>query len=397
METGNEVKKESKIFDIGLKLLLTFVALIVTPIVSFLSLIIVSAFAYHIKYFVAFLFPLLVFPIIWLKWKNKWKWFLIWLGITFVYLCVSAISYITITNSILKDEEYSHYYLYYTPSNNIGSKIASLNEESTLKLQDDFPIINGAESFIPFVSSCIKAVYPKDMVKSGSFDDVYGNYYALVSKGIDILIERVPNSRDIDTIQKYQEEGTNLKYTPIGYDPFVFFVHKDNPVDSLTVEQIKGIYSGEITNWKEVGGQDIPIKAYQQTDGFDNQSMLKKIMGNTPLMPVIPEYTPPFAQRPPWDIPADYRNDKDAIGFYYGYYITNTLDKGYAKNLKILKINGVSATGENIRCGAYPFYSPIYAVTYEGNPNKNVDILITWMLSEQGQELLSKSGCISLY
>jgi len=67
---------------------------------------------------------------------------------------------------------------------------------------------------------------------------------------------------------EYAEEcGTTFKYTQIGTEAFVFFVHKDNPIDSLTVEQIKGIYSGEITNWSEVGGDDEKIVAFQRNEG----------------------------------------------------------------------------------------------------------------------------------
>ena len=51
-------------------------------------------------------------------------------------------------------------------------------------------------------------------------------------------------------------QNTEFEYTEIGKEGFIFFVNKDNPITSLTSEQIKGIYSGKITNWKEVGGKD---------------------------------------------------------------------------------------------------------------------------------------------
>ena len=65
-------------------------------------------------------------------------------------------------------------------------------------------------------------------------------------------------------------------------------------------------------------------------------------------------------------------------------------------NVKVLKINGIEPTNENVRNGNYPITTPIYAVTYEGNPNKNVDIFIDWVLGPQGQELLEKSGYVGI-
>ncbi|WP_279401693.1 substrate-binding domain-containing protein [Piscibacillus salipiscarius] len=74
----------------------------------------------------------------------------------------------------------------------------------------------------------------------------------------------------------FEREDKALNMTPIGREAFVFFVHADNPVDSLKVEEIQGIYSGNITNWKEVGGEDVEIRAFQRPEGSGSQTMLKR-------------------------------------------------------------------------------------------------------------------------
>ena len=81
-----------------------------------------------------------------------------------------------------------------------------------------------------------------------------------------------------------RDRGVEFEYTPVGREGFVFLVNASNPVDSLTIEQVKGIYSGKITTWKEVGGNDEPIQAYQRNSNSGSQSMMVRFMGDTPLM-----------------------------------------------------------------------------------------------------------------
>ena len=75
--------------------------------------------------------------------------------------------------------------------------------------------------------------------------------------------------------------------TPFATDALVFVVNQDNPVDSLTVEEIQKIYTGEITNWSQVGGEDLEIAAFQRNQGAGSQTMFEKLVmdGLTPMDP----------------------------------------------------------------------------------------------------------------
>jgi len=90
---------------------------------------------------------------------------------------------------------------------------------------------------------------------------------------------------------------------------------------------------------------------------------------------------------------SDYRNKKGSIGFSFRYYL-----EGIIKNpdIKILSIDGVAPTVENIKNGSYPITGPLYAVTWEGNSNKNVEKLLDWVLSEEGQEIIEKTGYVGV-
>ena len=164
------------------------------------------------------------------------------------------------------------------------------------------------------------------------------------------------------------EQGREFVLTQIGSEAFVFFVHKDNPIDNLTTEQLKSIYSGEITNWKEVGGKDEKIVAYQRNEGSGSQSMLKRFMGDTPIMEAPTEQVNDMMVGIINRV-ADYRSSTASIGFSFRYYV-----EGIIKNpeIKLISIDGVAPTIENIKNGTYPSITPLYAVTTAGEENENV-------------------------
>ena len=209
----------------------------------------------------------------------------------------------------------------------------------------------------------------------------------LAEKETDIFIGVYPS----DEQKAYAEEcNTTFRYTPIGSEGFVFFVHKDNPIENLTSEQIKGIYSGEITNWSEVGGKNEKIEAFQRNEGSGSQSMLKRFMGDKPIMKapteLINDLMSGIIERV-----SNYKNKTNSIGFSFRFYV-----EGIIKNpdIKMVSIDGVAPTAQNIKSGAYPVTTPIYAVTYEEETNENVYKLLDWILSEEGQYIIEETGYV---
>lgn len=267
------------------------------------------------------------------------------------------------------------------------SKIVKLDDAS-LKLTGDLPIVDGAAAVFPVYSAFVHATYPESTtLYDGVFEynNTRGGYELLAEKKIDIFFGAYPSEGQINYAE-YCE--TQFVYTPIGIEAFVFFVHKDNPVDNLTTEQIKGIYSGQITNWSQVGGRDEPIAAFQRNEGSGSQSMLIRFMDGTPIMEPPTEMVNTFMDGIIEQV-AHYRSKGGSIGFSFRYYM-----EGIIKNpdVKLLSIDGVAPTPENIRNGTYPITTYLYAVTYEGNDNENVARLIEWVLSEEGQYIIAQTG-----
>ena len=273
-----------------------------------------------------------------------------------------------------------------------NSKIARLAHPASLQLQEDLPIVDGAAACFPLYSAFVNATYPKTTELYDDFftyNNTRGGYSQLAEKETDLFFGAYPSKEQIAAAK---EKGTTFVYTPIGYEAFVFFVHKDNPVENLTAEQIKKIYSGEITNWKEVGGADQEITAYQRNEGSGSQSMLIRFMGDTPLMDPPREWINGGMGGIIEDV-ADYRSQKESIGFSFRYYVEGIIQN---PDIKILSVDGIKPTKENIQNGSYPIITSLYAVGYEGNEKESVSKFLAWILSEEGQELVEKTGYVPL-
>ena len=258
--------------------------------------------------------------------------------------------------------------------------------------KEQLPRIDGATAAFPVYSAFVHAVYPETtQLDDGVFNyfNTVGGYYNLAERTTDVFIGAYPSKEQIEFAK---EQNTEYVYTQIGSEAFVFFVHKDNPIESLTTEQIKGIYSGEITNWSEVGGNNEPIVPFQRPEGSGSQSMLIRIMGDTPI--VEPDtQTMVTGMGGIIEEVADYKNKSTSIGFSFRYYVEGIIQN---PDIKMIAIDDVFPSKENIKNGAYPFIASVYAVTYKGNPNENVQKLIDWMLSEEGQYIIEETGYVGI-
>jgi phosphate transport system substrate-binding protein len=186
-----------------------------------------------------------------------------------------------------------------------------------------------------------------------------------------------------------KENDVELVVKPVCRDAFVFITHKDNPVDSLTAEQIRGIYSGKITNWKEVGGDDRLIIPFQRDENSGSQTtMEKQVMRGEPML------KPEAAQIPGdmgelVDSVAEYRNGAGSIGYTFKFYI-ETLYKN--EDIKMLYVDGVAPVDTDIRSEAYPFSVYYYGVIRGGEEKKTGGLFLDWVLSDEGQRCVKQAG-----
>lgn len=206
----------------------------------------------------------------------------------------------------------------------------------------------------------------------------------------DIILATYPSN---DELNMADNAGVELIIKPVCYDSFVFITHQDNAVESLTVEQIQKIYSGEITNWKEVGGANQKIVAYQREQNSGSQTAMEEW-----VMKGIPMANPPMAQYTLGmgalvEVVAGYANGTMSLGYTYKYYI----DKLYkSPDIKILKVNGIMPSDENVRNNSYAFIAPYNGVIRSTDVDEVGGRFLNWILSDEGQACISQAGYVSI-
>jgi len=271
-----------------------------------------------------------------------------------------------------------------------NNHLVKLDEESDLKLTENLPVLDGATALYPVYASFAQTVYPEgkydhsqEPVFCNKTDSAYEN---LFEGKADIIFCAEPSKQQL---KQFNDSGKKLKLVPIGREAFVFFVNKENTVENLTIDNIRGIYSGKVRNWKELHGINQKIRAFQRPENSGSQTIFEKIMGSIPIIKPLRENV----SRGMGDIinqVAVYRNFPNAIGYSFLYFSTEMLSNN---RIKLLSIDGVYPSVRTIQDNTYPFSGNFYAIYIDSDEiNKNVKPFIDWILSRQGQALIAKTG-----
>ncbi len=207
---------------------------------------------------------------------------------------------------------------------------------------------------------------------------------------VDIIIATEPSDEELALAA---QNGLTLVKKPVCYDAFVFITHKDNPVNDLSVEQIQKIYTGEIVNWRDVGGPDEAILAYQRSKNSGSQTAMENlVMKGLSLNAAQPNFITGDMDGLVRRV-GDYTNGAGSIGYTYKFYI-DTLYK--SNDIKVLSVNGIAPDPKNLRNGTYPFTTSYYGVIRAGEEQKAGGLFLDWMLSEEGQKCIVQAGYIPM-
>ena len=323
----------------------------------------------------------------------------------FLYCCINTIfSQVTNENEPVKVVQDINYLLYEPFSAN--SKVVTLPGKASLKLFNDLPLLDGATALYPVYSAFVRAVYPENppegyayRIPVASIGSQNQNrliirctqtpraYSLLISGDVDIIFCAEPST---EQIKEAAERGINFNLTPIGIDAFVFFVNKNNPIDDISSEQIQAIYSGKITNWFSINGNNEQIVAYQRPKNSGSQTILEQvIMADKEIMkPLVENVIGGMGEI--IEQVASYKNYANAIGYSFLFFTTEMVNND---EIKLISIDGIYPSKETIQTKEYPFTGPFYAIT-TGNETENTKKLIEWILSDEGQYLVEETGYI---
>ncbi|MCL2037625.1 substrate-binding domain-containing protein [Candidatus Saccharibacteria bacterium] len=302
--------------------------------------------------------------------------------IVVIALCVLVYSFFTqswwFTPNVVKEKPTAHF------------------DNTPLFTLENYPRIDGSTATIP-LNLAFKSNFTGEKIDENSitFSQTDKAYTQLINGETDLILVTSPSE---DELARAAAANVELEVTPVVNEGFIFFVNKNNPVDNLTSEQVKQIYEGKITNWKEVGGNDEPIAAYQRPVNSGSQTgMIDLVMKDRQLVPA-PTTMIAGTMADIINIVASYSNNPGAIGYSYYFYATTMYrdeNAAAANNIKLLKIDGVAPNSESIRTGQYPFRTAYYIVINKAaESDSSTRKLQEAMLSPRGQAVAAEAGYV---
>ena len=276
-------------------------------------------------------------------------------------------------------------------SSSVSSSASASQEAPFVFTRENLPRLDGSTSTVPLAQAICAVLLGEEREAVAdliNFSRTTQSYRNLMAGERDLVLAAEP---DPEVLEQLKGEEKWLM-TPFATDALVFVVNQDNPVDSLTTEQVQKIYTGEITNWKEVGGEDLDIVPFQRNQGAGSQAMFEKLVmgGLTPME--APSAWIPNSMMGLIEAVRSYDGSPAAIG-YTVYYYANDMEM--ARGLKVLSIDGVTPTADTIRSGEYPFLNPYYvAIAKDAAMDSPTRILYDWVLGSDGQKLAQMEGYV---
>ena len=182
------------------------------------------------------------------------------------------------------------------------------------------------------------------------------------------------------------KEERRVQLTPVAWDALVVIVHKDNPVDNMTLDQLRDLYKGRITNWKQLGGKDAPVELYVRTGKISG-------VGRTLREILFANYDEEFVAAHVAEESATL--EKDMVTNPNGVGMTGISSARKLVGVaKILRLEGKEPSFENIRDGKYLLYRPLYMVTHLQDNDPEVKRFINFVMGAEGKQVMRRAGTV---
>ncbi len=172
---------------------------------------------------------------------------------------------------------------------------------------------------------------------------------------------------------------------PVAWDALAIIVHPTNPVNNLTMKQVRAIYTGKITNWKQVGGPDAPIHLYVRRGKISG-------VGYAIRQYVFQDSNMDFVTDRKYVVRSSGPLEKAAEKDPYAMGITG-VSSARKRKVKIIAFDGKTPTYENVASGQYGLYRPLYLVT-SPHPTREVKDFIAFATSDEGRRIIRENGTV---
>lgn len=245
---------------------------------------------------------------------------------------------------------------------------------------------DGTTRVIPTSSDTGKGSEVLFIVENTTHNGTHDAYVNLIEDRADvILVARKPSS---DELALADSQGVSLEISSIALDAFVFIGNVENPITSLSVSQVQGIYTGTVTNWKEVGGNDAEINAYQRNSTSGSQELMLTLVMDGLEMIDAPDMILSGMMGPINQLSAD------ELGIAYTVYFFKQF-MAPSDRLKMIGINSVQPTSETIGSHSYEYTTEVFVVTRADlDEQSTAHRLSRWLRTSAGQEVVRESGYV---
>ena len=285
-------------------------------------------------------------------------------------------------------------YKYFTNANDLKNQNEPEQVEEKISTEplytdENYPKVDGSTATAP-LAEAFEANFKGKKIDEVNVEHskTHKAYEKLINKELDLILVTSPSE---DEEKLAEKSNVELEVTKVVNEGFVFFLNKNNPVNSLTVEQIQKIYSGEITNWKEVGGNDEEIIAYQRPKNSGSQTGMLDLVMKDKKIKDAPKEDIAMTMSDIIDAVSNYDNKESAIGYSY-YYYANTMY--LSDEIKLLKVDGVEPNNDTIKNGEYPILTAYYIVNRKNDISSEAESLKENMLSTRGQKIAEEAGYV---
>lgn len=198
-----------------------------------------------------------------------------------------------------------------------------------------------------------------------------------IKNAIDGTSDLAMSSRDLK-----DEEAQNLDETKMAIDGIAVVTNKANKVKDLTIEQVRDIFTGKITNWKEIGGEDAQIVVVSREEGSGTRDGFQDILGFESGELIKDAQICDGSG----NVKSTVEGNENAIAYISFGYLSDTLND--------LKIDGVEANDDNVIDGKYPISRPFLVVNKKDALSDEAKAFVDFIMSEEGQNIVAEEGFI---
>ncbi|MCW8944151.1 MAG: substrate-binding domain-containing protein [Sedimenticola sp.] len=219
------------------------------------------------------------------------------------------------------------------------------------------------------------------------------------STGIEILLEgggatkgilaATEHSADMGGSCRYRVKGeapdSQITFNPVAWDALVAIVNKDNPIESISMEQLRALYRDEIDNWKQLNGQEMPLALAVRNGKISGVGLtIRQLVFNDPDM----DFPQKSVYKSSGPLEEAVEKNINTIGM-------TGISSARKRNVKILKLDGKDPSYDNIKSGKYLLYRPLYLIIDKQSKNaKELEKFLGFAHSIKGRDIIRNNGVV---